>query len=127
MFGTDYPTIDGTGVRDFIHVVDLARGHVAAVHYALQNSGYEAVNLGTGTGYSVLELVEAFETVNGVAVPWQAVERRPGDIAAAWADVAHARKVLGWRAELDLSTMCADGWRWQQHATKTSGQTENHT
>lgn len=116
VFGTDYPTLDGTGVRDFIHVVDLARGHVAAVDYVLQHAGFEAVNLGTGKGYSVLELVAAFEQVNGVKVPWQAVARRPGDIAAAWAEVTHAARVLGWRAELDLQAMCADGWRWQQRA-----------
>lgn len=113
VFGTDYATPDGTGVRDYIHVVDLARGHVAAVERALATPGFEPVNLGTGRGTSVLQLVEAFARASGVAVPWQPAPRRAGDIAAAWADVRRAAEVLGWRAELGVDAMCADGWRWQ--------------
>ena len=113
VFGNDYDTHDGTGVRDYIHVVDLARGHVAAVRYVASNKGCEVFNLGTGTGYSVLDMVEAFRTVNDVALPYQIVERRPGDIATCYADPAKSEKVLGWKATHDLKDMCRDSWNWQ--------------
>ena len=113
VFGNDYDTHDGTGVRDYIHVVDLARGHVAAVRYVASNKGCEVFNLGTGTGYSVLDMVGAFRTVNDVALPYQIVERRPGDIATCYADPAKSEKVLGWKATHDLKDMCRDSWNWQ--------------
>ena len=113
VFGDDYDTHDGTGVRDYIHVVDLARGHVAAVRHVAANKGCEVFNLGTGTGYSVLDMVEAFRTVNDVALPYQIVERRPGDIATCYADPAKSEKVLGWKATHDLKDMCRDSWNWQ--------------
>ncbi|HSN22215.1 MAG TPA: UDP-glucose 4-epimerase GalE [Usitatibacter sp.] len=115
IFGDDYPTNDGTGVRDYIHVMDLAEGHVAALE-ALDRSPAGAVltvNLGTGRGYSVMELVEAFERVNGVKVPRRVVGRRPGDIAVCYADASLARKVLGWQARRGIEEMCRDAWRWQ--------------
>ncbi len=114
VFGGDWPTPDGTGVRDYIHVVDLARGHLAALDRVLAHRGAFTVNLGTGTGYSVLELVRAFERASGRKVPHRIVERRPGDIAACYADPSHAASLLGWRAEFDIDRMCADTWRWQQ-------------
>ncbi|RPH63165.1 MAG: UDP-glucose 4-epimerase GalE [Burkholderiales bacterium] len=114
VFGGDWPTPDGTGVRDYIHVVDLARGHLAALDRVLGHRGAFTVNLGTGTGYSVLELVRAFERASGRAVPYRIVDRRPGDIAACYADPSAAATLLGWRAELGLERMCADAWRWQQ-------------
>jgi UDP-glucose 4-epimerase len=113
VFGSDYPTKDGTGIRDYIHVVDLAAGHVKAVEALTRNLGLLTVNLGTGKGYSVLEMIQIFEQVNGVKVPYQIVDRRPGDIAECWADPAAAAGLLGWRAEKDLSAMCKDSWRWQ--------------
>ena len=113
VFGNDYPTHDGTGVRDYIHVVDLAKGHVAAAAYAQTHTGVEVINLGTGTGYSVLDIVHAFERVNGVKVPYQIVPRRPGDIAECWADPKKAKELLGWQAEKNLEDMCRDSWRWQ--------------
>ncbi len=113
VFGNDYDTHDGTGVRDYIHVVDLARGHVAAVEYVAANKGCEVFNLGTGTGYSVLDMVEAFRTVNNVALPYQIVERRPGDIATCYADPAKSERLLGWKATHDLKDMCRDSWNWQ--------------
>jgi len=114
IFGNDYPTPDGTGVRDYIHVVDLARGHLKALDYLSGNAGLVTVNLGTGRGYSVLEMVEAFARVNGCKVPYRVVARRPGDIAACWADPDYASRLLDWRAERGLEEMCRDGWRWQQ-------------
>lgn len=114
VFGDDYPTPDGTGVRDYIHVVDLARGHLAALDRVRAQSGAFTVNLGTGTGYSVLEMVRAFEKASGRPVPYRIVDRRPGDIAACYADPAQAERLLGWRAELGLERMCADAWRWQR-------------
>jgi len=114
VFGSDWPTRDGTGVRDYIHVVDLARGHLAALERVLAHAGAFTVNLGTGTGYSVLEMVRAFERASGRPVPYRLVERRPGDIAECWADPARARELLGWRAELGIERMCEDAWRWQQ-------------
>ena len=113
VFGNDYDTHDGTGVRDYIHVVDLARGHVAAVRYVAANKGCEVFNLGTGTGYSVLDMVETFRTVNNVALPYQIVERRPGDIATCYADPAKSEQLLGWKATHDLKDMCRDSWNWQ--------------
>ncbi|MBK1679265.1 UDP-glucose 4-epimerase GalE [Rhodocyclus tenuis] len=116
VFGGDYPTPDGTGVRDYIHVVDLARGHVAALRALLQRAGVLTVNLGTGQGYSVLQVVQAFERASGRAVPYRIVERRPGDIAQCYADPAQARGLLGWQAERGIEEMCRDAWRWQQWA-----------
>ena len=115
IFGDDYDTPDGTGVRDYIHVVDLARGHVCAVNYARKHNGVEAVNLGTGTGYSVLDLVHAFERVNGVKVPYVVSPRRPGDIATCYSDPSKARKLLGWEAQYGVEEMCRDAWNWQSH------------
>ena len=111
VFGTDYPTKDGTGVRDYIHVVDLAKGHVKAIAYAAENQKVEAVNLGTGHGYSVLELIRTFAEVNHVDVPYRVEARRPGDIAACYADPSKAEQLFGWKAELD--SMCRDSWMWQ--------------
>lgn len=113
VFGDDYPTPDGTGVRDYIHVVDLARGHVAALTRLFARHGGFTVNLGTGQGFSVLEVVRAFETASGCAVPIQIASRRPGDIASCYASPAKARELLGWCAEKKLEHMCADHWRWQ--------------
>lgn len=113
VFGNDYPTVDGTGVRDYIHVVDLARGHLAALDYCAGRQGAEIFNLGAGRGYSVLEMVETFSRVNQVKVPYVIAPRRPGDIAANYADPAKARQVLGWQAEFTLEDMCRDSWRWQ--------------
>lgn len=113
VFGNDYETVDGTGVRDYVHVVDLARGHVDALAYAMQHAGHHVFNLGTGQGTSVLELVEQFATVTGRAVPYSVVGRRPGDIASAYADASKAREQLGWTATRTVADMCADGWRWQ--------------
>jgi UDP-glucose 4-epimerase len=114
VFGGDYPTPDGTGVRDYIHVVDLARGHVAALNKLQQLGGVQTWNLGTGRGVSVLDMVHAFEAASGKAVPYQIVARRAGDVAQCWADPSRAARDLGWRAEYDLPRMCADAWRWQQ-------------
>ena len=113
VFGNDYDTPDGTGVRDYIHVVDLAKGHVAAVTYAGSHSGCEVFNLGTGVGYSVLDMVRTFEEVNGVPIPYRIVDRRPGDLAVCYADPAKSAAVLGWKAEKDLRDMCRDSWKWQ--------------
>ncbi len=113
VFGSDYDTPDGTGVRDYIHVVDLAKGHVAAMNYAEQNKGCAVFNLGTGVGYSVLDMVKAFEEANGVAVPYQIAPRRPGDIATCYADPARSAELLGWQAEKTLVDMCRDSWHWQ--------------
>ena len=113
VFGNDYNTHDGTGVRDYIHVVDLAKGHVAACGYAAEHTGCEIINLGTGVGYSVLDIVNAFERVNGVPVPYVIAPRRPGDIDACYADPAKAERLLHWKAEKTLDDMCRDSWRWQ--------------
>ncbi len=113
VFGNDYPTVDGSGVRDYIHVVDLAKGHLKALEKIMQNQGIEAYNLGTGKGYSVLEMVKAFESVSGRKIPFQIDERRPGDIAVCYADPAKAKNALGWFAEKGIEEMCADAWRWQ--------------
>lgn len=113
VFGTDYPTPDGTGVRDYIHVVDLAVGHLKALEALEGNPGLVTCNLGTGRGYSVLEVVEAFEKACGKELPREMLDRRPGDIAACYADPAYAETCLKWRAERDMETMCRDAWNWQ--------------
>ncbi|MBG9390080.1 UDP-glucose 4-epimerase GalE [Caenimonas aquaedulcis] len=113
VFGDDYPTPDGTGVRDYIHVIDLAEGHVAALKALMETGKSLAVNLGTGRGHSVLELVRAFEAASGRPVPYQIAPRRAGDVAQCYADPALAQSLLGWRASRTLEQMCADSWRWQ--------------
>ena len=113
IYGDDYDTHDGTGVRDYIHVVDLSKGHVAAVKYAVNNLGCDVFNLGTGIGYSVLDMVKAFEEANGLKLPYKIVARRPGDLATCYADPAKSEKVLGWKAEKTLVDMCRDSWNWQ--------------
>ena len=113
VYGDDYATPDGTGVRDYIHVVDLALGHCRAIAYAGEHTGTEAINLGTGQGYSVLDMVKAFEAASGVKIPYQIDPRRPGDVAVSFADPAKAKALLGWSATRDLETMCRDTWRWQ--------------
>jgi UDP-glucose 4-epimerase len=113
VYGGDWPTPDGSCVRDYIHVVDVANAHVRALDYIVQKDRNLAVNLGVGKGTSVLELVQAFERVSGRKVPYEVVDRRPGDIAAVWADPSLAASELGWRAQHDLDTMCRDAWRWQ--------------
>ncbi len=122
IYGNDYDTHDGTGVRDYIHVVDLARGHVAAVEYVTGHTGCEVFNLGTGVGYSVLDMVKAFEAVNGVPVPYEIVDRRPGDIATCYADPTKSASMLGWTAEKTLQDMCRDCWRWQRENPKGFGE-----
>ena len=116
VFGDDYPTPDGTGVRDYIHVVDLARGHLAALKALDKQAGVLTVNLGTGRGYSVLEMIRAFERASGRQVPYRIVGRRPGDIAQCYADASLATSLLNWRAEIGLDAMCRDSWRWQEWA-----------
>lgn len=113
VYGDDYDTPDGTGVRDYIHVVDLALGHVKALTRVLSKSGLDVYNLGTGTGYSVLDVVKAFEKASGVKINYKIVERRPGDIATCYSDPSKAYNELGWKAERDLEKMCADSWKWQ--------------
>ena len=115
VFGNDYATVDGTGVRDYIHVVDLAQGHLKALEKMKGGSGVGIFNLGTGCGYSVLEMISAFEKAAGVEVPYQIVGRRSGDIAACYADPSLAESELGWKAELGLEEMCEDTWRWQKN------------
>lgn len=113
IFGNDYPTKDGTCIRDYVHVVDLAKGHVKATAYAMNHDGLETINLGTGRGYSVLEMVHAFEKVNGVPVPHEFAPRRPGDVPECYADASKAKELLGWEAEKSLEDMCRDTYRWQ--------------
>ena len=113
VFGSDYPTPDGTGVRDYIHVCDLAEGHVAALRALLERGGSLTVNLGTGRGHSVLEVVRAFEAASGRPVPYQFAPRRPGDVAQCYADPRLAQRTLGWQAKRTLEEMCVDAWRWQ--------------
>ncbi len=113
IFGNDYPTPDGTGVRDYIHVVDLAQGHLAALRYLQDKQASITVNLGTGRGVSVKELADAFARVNGVPIAYRFVDRRPGDVAILCADTRFAQSELGWQARLDVDRMCADSWRWQ--------------
>ncbi len=113
VYGNDYDTHDGTGVRDYIHVVDLAKGHVAAVKYVLTHNGCEVFNLGTGKGVSVLDMVKAFNAANGLDLPYKIVDRRPGDIATCYADPSRSEQLLGWKAEKDLEDMVRDSWNWQ--------------
>ncbi len=114
VFGSDYPTHDGTGVRDYIHVVDLAQGHIAALDALARRNGSFVVNLGTGRGYSVLEVVRAFEQASGRKVPYELVARRPGDVAECYANPQAAAEIIGWRAKYGLDEMCRDHWRWQE-------------
>lgn len=116
VWGSDYPTPDGTGVRDYIHVVDLAAGHVAALNYLEREGGLLTVNLGTGRGYSVLDMVRAFSVASGRQIPYRIAARRAGDIAQCWADPTLANRLLGWQATRGLDEMCADAWHWQQYA-----------
>lgn len=125
VYGDDYNTKDGTGVRDYIHVVDLAKGHLKAIEYSFKNRGVDVFNLGTGKGYSVLDIVHAFEKANMVKVPYTIVERRPGDIDECYADPSKAEAVLGWRAEKTLEQMCEDSWRWQKYSTKLNKKQKN--
>lgn len=115
VFGSDYPTVDGTCVRDYIHVVDLADGHLKALQALREQSGVNVWNLGTGVGYSVLQIIRNFEDVTGIAIPYRFAPRRPGDIAQCWADASKASRDLGWSAQRDLEQMIADSWRWQSH------------
>lgn len=118
VFGSDYPTPDGTGVRDYIHVMDLAEGHVKALEWLDRDLGIKAFNLGTGKGYSVLDMLHAFEKACGHKLPYVLTDRRPGDVACCYADPSLAAEELGWRAELSLEAMCADAWRWQSNNPK---------
>jgi len=113
VWGNDYNTVDGTGVRDYIHVVDLALGHIKAIEYALKNKGAEKVNLGTGNGYSVLQVKDAYEKASGRKIPFQIMDRRPGDIATCYADTAKAKELLGWQAQYGIDDMCKDSWNFQ--------------
>jgi UDP-glucose 4-epimerase len=114
VFGSDYPTQDGTGVRDYIHVMDLANGHLQALRYLQKHHGIEAFNLGTGQGYSVLDMVKAFSETNDIAVPYQIVDRRPGDVAVCYADATKASQLLDWQTQYSLVDMVRDAWRWQR-------------
>ena len=118
VFGSDYDTHDGTGVRDYIHVVDLAKGHLKALQKLEQNPGLVTYNLGTGQGYSVLDLVKAFEKVNNIKIPYKITDRRPGDIDMCFADPTKALNELGWKAEFGIERMCEDSWRWQSKNPK---------
>ena len=116
VFGNDYETHDGTGVRDYIHVVDLAKGHLSALKYIKNHSGFETFNLGTGTGYSVLDILKTFERVNNIKIPYKITKRRPGDIAICYADPTKSKKLLNWQASLSLEDMCCDSWRFAKKA-----------
>ena len=118
VFGDDYPTRDGTGVRDYIHVVDLAKGHLAALEYAESHTGTESFNLGSGRGSSVLEVVHAFERANGLTLPYEIAPRRAGDLAEIYADAGKALRVLGWKTERTIEDMCRDSWRWQKNCAE---------
>lgn len=115
VFGNDYDTPDGTGVRDYIHVVDLAKAHLKAIEYSLDNKGAEVFNIGTGIGYSVLDMVKSFEKANGLKIPYKIVERRAGDVAECYADSSKAGTILGWTANKNLEDMCKDTWNWQKN------------
>lgn len=115
IFGNDYPTKDGTGVRDYIHIVDLAKGHVLAIDYAMKNQGFDAINLGTGIGYSVLDIVESFKRVNDIDIPYKFAPRRSGDIAEFFASAEKAKDKLGWTAQKTLDDMCKDSWNFQKN------------
>jgi UDP-glucose 4-epimerase len=118
VYGGDYPTPDGTGVRDYVHVVDLAVGHIRALDVHTGDPGVHIYNLGTGRGHSVLEVIKEYESVSGRTVPYEIVDRRPGDVASSWADVQKAYAKLGWSAEYDLADMCADSWNWISKAPR---------
>ena len=118
VFGNDYPTHDGSALRDYIHVVDLAEGHVAALHHCMTTSGISMFNLGRGVGCSVFEMIDAFETTTGEKIPYKILPRRPGDVAACWADPTAAVQILKWRATRGLEAMCRDSWYWQQQEKK---------
>ena len=118
VFGSDYPTKDGTGIRDYIHVVDLAKGHIAALKYAEKNKGVETINIGTGTGYSVLDIVKTFEKANSIKIPYRIADRRAGDVAECYADASKAALLLDWKAEKTLENMCIDTWNWQKQNPK---------
>lgn len=118
VYGNDYPTGDGTGIRDYIHVTDLAKGHVAALEYSAKNSGTEIFNLGTGKGISVFEIVNAYSKACGHDIPYKIMPRREGDIAECYADVSKANRILGWKAELSVDEMCRDSWNWQSKNPK---------
>ncbi|MCU9612317.1 UDP-glucose 4-epimerase GalE [Caldibacillus lycopersici] len=122
IYGNDYPTVDGTGVRDYIHVVDLAKGHLKALERILKSTDLEVYNLGTGRGVSVLEILTAFEKVSGVKIPFKIVNRRPGDVASCFANPSKAEYELGWTAEKDIEEMCMDAWRWQVNNPTGYGQ-----
>ena len=123
VYGDDYPTADGTGVRDYLHIMDLAQGHVKAVEHMLRQEveGYEVYNLGTGMGTSVLQMVERFSEVNKIQIPYTIQPRRSGDLAAYWADSEKAQKILGWQANYTLDDMCRDGWQWQKNNPRGYG------
>lgn len=120
VFGNDYPTHDGSGVRDFIHIMDLAEAHVAAIAHVLRQDGSLTVNLGTGTGYSVFDMIAAFERTTGVKVPYRIAPRRAGDVAECYADPGLAAEILGWRARFGIEDMCRDAWRWQTGSVRDS-------
>ena len=120
VFGNDYPTPDGTGVRDYIHVSDLAKAHVSALSVLRGCAGVHVYNLGTGRGYSVLEMVKTFERVNGVQVPYVIQARRPGDVASCYCDPSKAARELGWKAQYTLEDMCRDAWKWEMSQTKSA-------
>jgi UDP-glucose 4-epimerase len=121
VFGDDYPTRDGTGVRDYIHVVDLAQGHVRALERLLDHAGSFTVNLGTGAGYTVLEVIRAYERASGRVIPYEVAPRRDGDVAECYADPSRAHALLGWKAELSLDDMCRDSWNFQRRAKVSRG------
>lgn len=120
VFGNNYPTQDGTGVRDYIHVMDLAEGHLAALEYLKSNEGFNPFNLGTGKGYSVFEIIKAFEAASSKKIPFELCERRSGDVAACYSTPRLSEEKLGWSAKRDLDVMCSDHWRWQQHITESN-------
>jgi UDP-glucose 4-epimerase len=113
VYGDDYPTADGTGVRDYIHVMDLASGHLSAINFLTQNAGCHVFNLGTGVGFSVLEMVKAFERASGQKINYQVAPRRAGDVASCYADASKAKRSLSWETRYGLNDMCESGWRWQ--------------
>ena len=120
IFGDDYPTHDGTGVRDYIHVTDLAKAHIKALQAIISGMNLIEVNIGTGRGYSVFDLIKTFEITSGIAIPYEIIPRRSGDVAICYADVSKAEKLLGWKAELGLRDMCIDAWRWQSRSPKAN-------
>jgi UDP-glucose 4-epimerase len=120
VYGNDYPTSDGTGIRDYIHVLDLAEGHLAAVNYLPKFYGWDVINLGTGHGYSVIEMIESFKQASGKEVPYEFAPRRVGDIYSCYAKAEKASQVLGWHASRSAHDMCSSSWRWQQHRATLS-------